>query len=299
MSDFRRYVTNQTVETVTIHAGAAGGPRHRLKEPFLRDTLREMEPAAALSTDTPDMAGRKVPWNEDPLMGAIASSPVTKEFIQRALHSAVDNMVASGTMQQLLESSLSQVTSFQTSHCCSYTADTHDVPKVPSSVNEASDVRNKESDGRTTDADEGGAEKPPRLARLKICHRKSSMGLMFGSLWVRTCTLKATDDSTTSHGNLELSTSYSFYPAPWVRKIGLRYGTEFNSRRSPKAGLTRSISAIRAVPEDALLFALCRAGNVGAVQMLLSRGDASLRDTSPDGWTALHVGVAVCSRDAY
>jgi len=47
------------------------------------------------------------------------------------------------------------------------------------------------------------------------------------------------------------------------------------------------------MPENSLLFDLCRTGDVQAVKLMLARGDASVKDTSPKVWTPLHVSFQV------
>jgi hypothetical protein len=92
-----------------------------------------------------------------------------------------------------------------------------------------------------------------------------------------------------SASNLEVITSFILYPASWLINIGLRYGMEANLQYSPTTGWKFNITAVRAVPENSLIFELCRRGNVQAVQLMLTRGEASVKDVSPKGWTPLHV----------
>jgi len=116
------------------------------------------------------------------------------------------------------------------------------------------------------------------------------MGVILGSIWIRTSTLRVSNVGLNSSiGDLEVITSFIFYPASWFSRTGLRYGTEANFQWSPTMGWKFNVSVIRAVPENSLIFDMCRAGNADGVKLLLSRGDASLKDTSPKGWTPLHV----------
>jgi len=218
-------------------------------------------------------------------MAAIASSATVQKFLQRSLHLAVDDLFASGTVEQLMASSLNQVTSFDTTYSGSYSSDNYDIRKVPISAEET-------SSSKQNSVGEDPSRKGPRLGRSKICHQKSSMGVVLGSIWIRTSTLKAAEGSNLTSGQLEVITSFIFYPASWLTKIGLRYGTEANLQWSAKTGWKFNIAAVKAVPENALIFDMCREGNVKAVQLMLSRGDASLKDTSPKGWTPLHVSYS-------
>ncbi|KAK1753305.1 hypothetical protein QBC47DRAFT_404660 [Echria macrotheca] len=293
-------VTNETVETVQIQVsmGAnAKGNETDTPEPQLTKVSREFESTTetkstqypnAFSSDMPDTSGElQVPKDADASIIAIASNRAVQGFLQKALHLAVDDLVASGTMEQLMMSTMRQVSSFDTKYAGGYDTDSFDMHKVPSSS----------STPRPT-----GANKPetPRLARSKTCHQKTSMGVMFGSIWIRTSTLKAAEGSNASKGDLEVITSFIFYPACWLSKVGLRYGTEANLQWSATTGWRFNVTAIRAVPEDALIFDMCRDGDIKGVSKLLTRGDASLKDTSPKGWTPLHFAaesghVELCS----
>jgi hypothetical protein len=86
-------------------------------------------------------------------------------------------------------------------------------------------------------------------------------------------------------------TSVIFYPAAWLGRIGLGgHGVEAKLYRSAvPSGWKFNIAAVRAVPENALIFTMCREGNLMAVRTMLKEGYASVRDTSPAGWTPLHV----------
>ena len=222
-----------------------------------------------------------VPRHNDNSMAAIASSPMVQKFLQRSLHLAVDDLFASGTVEQLMSSSLNQVTSFDTAYDGSYSSESYNVNKVFN------------SDEKPSPKSKGGFEdtpgKGPRLSRSKVCHQKSSIGVVLGSIWIRTSTLKVSGDSSITSGQLEVITSFIFYPASWLTKFGLRYGTEANLQWSPTSGWNFNVSAIRAVPENSLIFDMCRDGNVLGVERMLARGDASVKDTSPKGWTPLHV----------
>ncbi|PVH68701.1 hypothetical protein DL98DRAFT_474589 [Cadophora sp. DSE1049] len=118
------------------------------------------------------------------------------------------------------------------------------------------------------------------------------MGVVLGSIWIRTSTLKAAQGSSATSGQLEVITSFIFYPASWLTRVGLRYGTEANLQWSPGTGWNFNISAVKAVPESSLIFAMCQDGNVKGVQLMMSRGEASVKDTSPKGWTPLHFAAA-------
>lgn len=277
---------------VQVHVGMganAKGQQNGMREPRLTKMSPgcESTPATnstqysgAFSADIQDASGGlQLPKDADASIVAIASSRAVQGFLQKTLHLAVDDLVASGTIEQLMMSSMRQASSFDTTYAGCYDADSFDMHKVPPSTG-GGFTGNKPGTGGAT----------PRLARSKTCHQKTSMGVMFGSIWIRTSTLKAAEGSNAAKGDLELITSFIFYPASFLSKIGLRYGTEANLKWPATTGWKFNVTAIRAVPENALIFDMCRQGNVQGVDLLLSRGVASLKDTSPKGWTPLHVG---------
>ncbi|RYP15611.1 hypothetical protein DL765_005590 [Monosporascus sp. GIB2] len=205
--------------------------------------------------------------SEQNTMTAIASSKAVQKFLQQSLHMAVDNLFASGTVQQLMDSTLNQVTSFDSITSGTYTADGYDLHPGSATYKAVHGVPEERSR-----PDQNSC---PRLSRSRTCHRTSSMGVLLGSIWVRTSTLKTESGSCPSAGKLEVVTSFIFYPAPWLTRIGLGYGTEANLNYSATGGWKFNITPVRAVPENALIFDLCRRGETQAVKLMLERGDAS------------------------
>lgn len=86
------------------------------------------------------------------------------------------------------------------------------------------------------------------------------------------------------------TTSFIFHPASWLIRFGLRYGLEvmFTSSQSR---WKYDMNPVRAVADDALIFSLCKIGNIDAVRELFERGDASVLDVDSKGWRPLHVSV--------
>jgi hypothetical protein len=285
--------TNKDVQVVNVAAPTNVETESQLRNPILTKTSLD---DATLSPFTPPIPDPKdsqlppgksdalVPANNGGSVAAIAANPIVQKFLQRSVNLAVDDLFASGTVQQLMDSSLNQVTSFDTAYTGSYNSETYDISK-------SLDPENLEKPNLKEAAKDDG----PRLSRSRTCHQKSSIGVVLGSIWIRTSTLKVAEASSITSGRLEVITSFIFYPASWLTKVGLRYGTEANLQWSPTGGWKFNVTSVKAVPENALIFDLCKQGNVSAVQLLLSRGDASVKDTSPKGWTPLHVSrFSVC-----
>ncbi|KAH8700436.1 hypothetical protein BGW36DRAFT_425259 [Talaromyces proteolyticus] len=87
------------------------------------------------------------------------------------------------------------------------------------------------------------------------------------------------------------TTSFIFQPASWLIRLGLKYGIEATSVNS-RTGWQYSISPVRAVRDDALIFQFCKTGNVDAVSELFKRGDASVLDVDSKGWRPLHFATS-------
>jgi hypothetical protein len=282
--------TNNDVQIVQLCAPQTTDAKNQLSNPVLTKVSAIDDPfttpiPSTIESPKPIAApGALVPNNNDSSLTAIASSPMVQKFLQRSLHLAVDDLFKSGTVEQLMASSLNQVTSFDTEYKGTYSSDSYDINKVFDSEENPSPAPSAGTDNT--------ARKGPRLSRSKVCHQKSSMGVVLGSIWIRTSTLKVAKESSITLGHLEVITSFIFYPASWLTRVGLRYGTEASLQWSPSAGWNFNIAAIRAVPENSLIFDMCRDGNVKAVQRMLTRGDASVKDTSPKGWTPLHVSLS-------
>jgi hypothetical protein len=275
--------TNDEVQFVQICGSAMSDARGQLQNPIISERS---------NSPTPGGKTQSLPCKEGTSGGtslsAIASSAVVQKFLQHSLHLAVDDLFASGTVQQLMEASLNKVTSFDAVHTGSYDGDEHDIRTVPITEYEKSQSKTSNT---TSGGQSAAQEAPPRLGRSRTCYGTSSIGVVLGSIWIRTSTLKMAETCSISAGQLEVITSFIFYPASWLSRVGLRYGAEANLQWSPNTGWKFNVATIRAVPENSHIFDFCREGNVKAVMRLIERGYASLEDTSPKGWTPLHVSL--------
>ena len=216
---------------------------------------------------------------EDNSLGSIVLSKTAQAFLRHSLHLAVQNLFESGTVEELMDKTLSRVTSFDSAHSGEYNSDGYNMRNIP--LPKGGQDPRKSYQRRPSTAE-------PRFARSHVCHRTSSMGVVFGSIWIRISTLRVGAGSNVSSGKFEIITSFIFYPASWLTRVGFRYGVEAKLSNST-AGWQFNLCPVRAVPDDSLIFELCQRGNAKAVELLLQRGDASVRDTSPKGWTPLHV----------
>jgi hypothetical protein len=84
------------------------------------------------------------------------------------------------------------------------------------------------------------------------------MGVVLGSIWVRISTLKVDDGSDSAGRKLEVIISFIFYPALWLSRLGIGYGTEASLNYSVGNGWKFNFIPVRAVIKDSLIFELCR-----------------------------------------
>jgi hypothetical protein len=134
-----------------------------------------------------------------------------------------------------------------------------------------------------------------KQVRYRVQHHASNFRTALGCVWVRTTTIHVTGDNADVPQKPQTVTSVVFYPTRWVQFMGIKNGLEALMASGCRSWLLNCrITVTCAVPEDALIFELCRTGQTKAVEVLLSRGVGSVVDTSPKGWKPLHVSVLDC-----
>ena len=89
--------------------------------------------------------------------------------------------------------------------------------------------------------------------------------------------------------HLEYENIFRLIPPSWLARFGFTYGLSGRILQSPLSGPTVALDVVRSVPDDAVIFNLCREGNLGCVQALLNRGQASVKDVDSQGRTPLYV----------
>ncbi|KAH7080966.1 hypothetical protein FB567DRAFT_562483 [Paraphoma chrysanthemicola] len=125
--------------------------------------------------------------------------------------------------------------------------------------------------------------------RLRVQRQTFSFRTILGHLWVRTTTTEYADEDFGETTKSQTVTSLAFYPRRCLQFLGVRNGLEAITALAGRSWIYNCrVTVTRAVPEDAIIFGLCSAGNTQAVQMLLDKGHASVVDTSPNGWKPLH-----------
>lgn len=124
----------------------------------------------------------------------------------------------------------------------------------------------------------------------RVRHEATSFRTALGCLWIRRTSISRANEFTDKLEKSQTVTSVVFYPTRWLQLLGVKNGVEAVMASAGRSWLYNCrVTVTRAVPEDAMIFELCLAGETRAVQMLLEKGQGSVVDTSPKGWKPLHV----------
>ncbi|RAO73969.1 uncharacterized protein BHQ10_009981 [Talaromyces amestolkiae] len=125
------------------------------------------------------------------------------------------------------------------------------------------------------------------IESYRISHYDTKFGKIVSRIRVDRETIKAVQDGE-SCTHYRTTTSFIFHPASWLIRIGFKYGLEAMITSS-RSGWQYNVLPVRAVADDALIFDLCKIGNVDAVRELFGRGNASVLDVDSKGYRPLHV----------
>ncbi|OAG13564.1 hypothetical protein CC77DRAFT_1067776 [Alternaria alternata] len=129
--------------------------------------------------------------------------------------------------------------------------------------------------------------------RYHVNHHVSTFRTALGCAWLRTTTLHHDNKSSKRQRKLQIIRSLILYPTRWLQYMGIQNGLEAVVASGGRSWLFNcNITVTRPVPDDALIFGLCRTGQTRAVEALLEKGMASVVDTSPKGWKPLHFAAA-------
>lgn len=213
---------------------------------------------------------------------ALMPRDVMKKILQHSVEQAIEQLIDSGTVQDLMSRAITHVTKFEAASLGHYNPGGCDFGTTRPAQPNAAELSSSEY-----------GEDIPRTSRLfrsRVCHRVSAYGSAFGCVWVRTSTVHIGMHSSATSGDFETVTSFIFYPASWLKRVGVRSGVEV-SMVNGHNGWQFQLSPVRAVPEGSQIFELCKSGQVKFVESLIATGHASVVDTSPKGWTPLHVSL--------
>ena len=121
---------------------------------------------------------------------------------------------------------------------------------------------------------------------------------LFGTFRLRSRTLLVSNQSkdptcSEEEYRFEYENIFGFIPPAWLVRFGFTYGLSGRISQSPLSGANFVLDVVRSVPDDALIFDLCREGRVGCVQALITRGEASAKDVDSQGRTPLYVSLII------
>ena len=121
---------------------------------------------------------------------------------------------------------------------------------------------------------------------------------LFGTFRLRSRTLLVSNQSkgptcSEEEDRFENENIFGFIPPSWLVRFGFTYGLSCRISQSPLSGANVVLDVVRSVPDDAVIFDLCREGRVGCVQSLLTRGEASAKDVDSQGRTPLYVSLII------
>lgn len=130
-----------------------------------------------------------------------------------------------------------------------------------------------------------------RTVGSQYCSAESLFGIFLFRSTTNLLQPAITDDQLPSElqEQEEQQTSCTVSPAAWLSILGLNWGFHVNLAHSYVKGWKFTVDPFRAIPDDSLIFEFCRAGNLDAVRTLLTKGQASVRDTDSSGKTPLFV----------
>lgn len=130
--------------------------------------------------------------------------------------------------------------------------------------------------------------------RYRIRHHTSSFRTVLGCAWVRTTNIYLANDAENKARKSQTATSFALYPTAWLKYLGIQNGLEALVASAGRSWLFNCrLTVTCPVPEDSLIFELCRTGETRAVEILLAKRLASVVDTSPKGWKPLHVRIRI------
>jgi Ankyrin repeats (many copies) len=198
--------------------------------------------------------------------------------IESALQLAAQNYFQGGGFARAMNDAIQRVSTIQTTY-------RHSRDKGDSVTENEESKATLSQSSSTTDLAIHSSSIPRRGSQSRICHRTSATGTLFGTIWLRTTSVRA---DPRSNKNVDVVSSFTFFPSWWLNKVGLKYGIEANLFGTP-VGWQFNINPIRAMPDDSPIFSASRKGDLSTVRFLIAEGGASVKDTNSKGWTPLHV----------
>jgi len=240
---------------------------------------RHADPLLSSKTENmwPNSAAAPSPTSKPDLHNTPEDLPASElhASIKSALQLATENYFQSGAFAKAMKDSVHRVSTIQTTY----------------RHNKENDHLGHEDEKASSDSTYSSANLIQSLQtgnKSRICYRTSATGVLFGTIWLRTTSVRVDSTSGKKGKTVDVVSSFTFFPSHWLMKLGLNCGMEANAFPTP-TGWQFNFNPIRGVPDDSPIFSACRKGNLSAVRFLLTEGKASVRDTNSKGWTPLHV----------
>ncbi|KAI9713562.1 MAG: hypothetical protein M1820_000944 [Bogoriella megaspora] len=120
-----------------------------------------------------------------------------------------------------------------------------------------------------------------------VDYHDSIFHTIFGHFYFRTesrKSIRVVDDEQVEQ--IEATSLFKYHPSTWLISLGLKYSMIVSFQ-----GHNIILTPSRAVSDNAIVFKLCKRGNVDAVRLLFEKGEASVLDTNSVGMQPLHWAV--------
>lgn len=181
--------------------------------------------------------------------------------IGNAFQLAAESYFKGGAFEKAMTDTIHRVASIQTTY--HYDRDKKETSSDEEDITEAMSRRSSTTDIEVSQAKFQGR----RGSQSRICHRTSATGTLFGTIWLRTTSVQV---SARSSKNVDIVSSFTFFPSWWLTKVGMNYGMEANLSTTA-TGWQYNFNPVRAVPDDSPIFNACQ---VSVLQIISpSRGD--------------------------
>ncbi|KAF2652831.1 hypothetical protein K491DRAFT_30399 [Lophiostoma macrostomum CBS 122681] len=221
------------------------------------------------------------PWFRPSGITSVLNDEIHKKILKRSIELAIEEMADSRVLQEFLAQSYGDPIQFETI-CSSEVGLEHYSIKhqATTPVSYCPNMQVKD-----------WAQHAATLWPFRINHKVSSYGCGFGCIWIRSSFIQVKATQSDAAGKFDTITSFIFYPASWLKMVGIQQGVVASVVKSQR-GWQFHLESVRARPTNSPIFQLCQAGEARAVELLIADGNGSVFDTSPNGWTPLHFAAA-------